>query len=425
MTRLAPLLLAALLACSPPPDPDPPRAYEDWSGDLLATDLVIDLATLQGTATIRLDTEGDAVSLEAGGLDVGSAQVGGVEVPFARIDDRLDIGLPEHDGAVEVTVAWSFAVADLFEGLMSGGMTLTWPYFCGNVFPCRSDPADGVRYRLELTGVPAGQTAIYAAASTSDAPAYQVAWAVGDYTRVELGTTAAGTDVVMWHLPDGEEAATTGTEHLVASFAWLEETLGPYPFGDEVGPVAVDWGMTVGGGIEHHPYWHVATVMMDDPVVQAHEAAHGWFGNGVRLACWEDIVLSEGLATYLAARALGAAAGAEAEEATWEGYSASLGQVFLFGDSVVLLDSCGEIDLIEDDFFLPAHYFKPAFMLRAIADEVGPELLDEVLGSFARAHVGQAARMQDLLDEIEAATGFDPTELADAWLRSTGDPRAR
>ena len=50
---------------------------------------------------------------------------------------------------------------------------------------------------------------------------------------------------------------------------------------------------------------------------QAHEAAHGWFGNGVRLRCWEDFVLSEGTASYLAARVLEEVAGPAVSEPIW------------------------------------------------------------------------------------------------------------
>ena len=53
---------------------------------------------------------------------------------------------------------------------------------------------------------------------------------------------------------------------------------------------------------------------MNDEVTHAHEAAHGWFGDGIRLACWEDFVLSEGTVSYLSAHVLGQVAGADAEQ---------------------------------------------------------------------------------------------------------------
>jgi aminopeptidase N len=60
---------------------------------------------------------------------------------------------------------------------------------------------------------------------------------------------------------------------------------------------------------------------------------------------------------------------------------------------------------------------KGAFFFRAVAKEIGPETLDEVLAAFYQERRGTAAGMQDLLDAIQAQTGFDPTALANHWLR--------
>lgn len=50
-----------------------------------------------------------------------------------------------------------------------------------------------------------------------------------------------------------------GGAHLRQVFDWLETTYGEYLFGDEVGSVSVAWGPGAYGGMEHHPYWHVAS----------------------------------------------------------------------------------------------------------------------------------------------------------------------
>nr|MBA3820833.1 hypothetical protein [Deltaproteobacteria bacterium] len=57
---------------------------------------------------------------------------------------------------------------------------------------------------------------------------------------------------------------------------------------------------------------------------RAHEAAHGWFGDGVRLRCWEDFVLSEGTVSNLAARALAQVAGPTMEAKVWADYQREL-----------------------------------------------------------------------------------------------------
>ena len=61
-----------------------------------------------------------------------------------------------------------------------------------------------------------------------------LAWAVGSYTKRELGTTAAGTKLSTYWLPNGQTAALAGTKNLVAAFDWLETHVGPYAFGTDV-----------------------------------------------------------------------------------------------------------------------------------------------------------------------------------------------
>ena len=234
-----------------------------------------------------------------------------------------------------------------------------------------------------------------------------------------LGTTAAGTEVGYYYLPGEQQTAAVGTQNMVAIFEWLETTLGPYPFGGRVASVSVDWGAGGFGGMEHHPLWHVARAAMGDQSTHAHEAAHGWFGNGIRIACWEDFVLSEGTVSYLAARSIEASVSEEAAQAVWDGYSQRLANVVSL---VAWPEGCGDIDIIEDGLFSSAPYMKGAFFFRALAASIGKDTLDAVLGSFFMTHRGQAATMQMLLDAVALDTGFDATICADEWLRATSLP---
>lgn len=401
---------------------DPPPAAEDWDRDILSTGLVVDLATLQATATITIAaSESTAASFEAAGLAVGSVSAPGGALDHSVVGDRLDVGVPAGADAV-IVVDYSFVEQDAFDGLLSSGATFIWPYFCGNLFPCHSEPEDGLTFTLELLGVPGGSVAVFPESIPSEAPSYQIAWSVSDYTYHSLGTTAAGTEVGVWFLPGSETAAMAGTAHLLAAFEWYEQTLGPYPFGDRAGTVDVQWGPGAYGGMEHHPYWHVAHGAMSDASVHVHEAAHGWFGDGVRIRCWEDFVLSEGTVTYLTARASGQAAGPGVEAAIWSGYESDLVAIVSGADGIAWPDSCGEVDIIEDGLFSSVPYIKGAYFYRAVADEIGAGALDDILSLFFTTYVGQAAGMQDMLDMIRTESGFDPTTLAEGWLRSLGRP---
>jgi aminopeptidase N len=248
----------------------------------------------------------------------------------------------------------------------------------------------------------------------ADAPAYQLAWATGMYTMTMLGTTTAGTQVAVWTLPGDETAAAMGTAHLKDVFDWYEKTYGAYTFGSLVGSVDVVWGPGQYGGMEHHPMWHIANIAMGDELTHAHEAAHGWFGDGIRIKCWEDFVLSEGSADYLSARALGAVEGQAAEDAVWAGYAPILNGSAANG--VAWPDGCGVIDPLAN--FSEVPYEKGSHFLKALETRVGRAMLDTALAQFHSTWHGKAAGMQDLLDTVMTVTGYDATACAQMWLKS-------
>jgi aminopeptidase N len=396
----------------------------DWGRDILRTDLSIDLAAGKGVATIQIaPAESSAVSLEVKGLEIRAVSSAGATLRHAVTEGRLDIEVPAQNEAIEFRVEYSFSVQHQFDGYLDNGLSFLWPYFCSNLFPCKSSPSDGVQFTMQLTGLPAGKQAIYPLVIPSDAPSYMPAIAVGDFSYQGLGSTKAGTKVGVWYLTGDKSAAVEGTKELTGIFDWFETTYGAYPFGKEVASVSADWGPGAYGGMEHHPYWHVARSAMSDPVVHVHEAAHGWFGNGIRIRCWEDFVLSEGTSTYLTARGFTAVAGAAEGDKVWAGYRSELQAAVASGDTPAWPDkACNSIDILHDPLWSSIPYMKGAHFYKAVADQVGVELLDEVLAKFYVDHVGKTAGMQNMLDAIASGTGFDPAPLAQAWLRGMGIP---
>jgi aminopeptidase N len=223
-----------------------------------------------------------------------------------------------------------------------------------------------------------------------------------------------------WLRPGEADEADRGLEGLVEVFGWYEDHLGPYPFGDRAGAVSVEWGPSAVGGMEHHPFWHVSGAL-GDPLVQAHEAAHGWFGDGVRLRCWEDMVLSEGVADYLA----GAAAALQGDFFVWSTYrQAAEAAVARSPLDVARPDGCNLLEPASTWYFSGIPYKKGALFLRALAQRVGDDALLDALGVFFRAHVGRAAGVDDLLAVIRSETDYDPTDCADTWLRQPALPEA-
>jgi aminopeptidase N len=400
--------------------------------DILTTDLQLDLANRSATATIvaRPASGSGEIVLEAGGLSIQEVRVGGAPAAILLEGGTLRVPVSESGGPATVAVDYTFPARtiDTFDGWMPNlGVTFTWPDHCANLFPCHPGMDDGVTFRMDVTGVPAGETAVYGASTVTDAPAYMAAVAVGDYTRLELGTTTAGTDIVAYYLPvgDAEAVARHGTAHLVPAFDFFEQTYGPYAFGPESGSVQVDWGWDSYGGMEHHPYSHVASFDFGVEEVHVHEAAHAWFGDGVRLQCWEDFVLSEGTVTYMASRGLEEAGAGD----LWDYYMAFLDPVCNGGDvnTVALPDeTCNEIDFENAPLWSMVPYMKGACFYEEVADAIGVEALDSVIADFYVTHVNGTGRMQEMIDAITArATPAQRPAIEVAvqdWLRTEACP---
>lgn len=377
-----------------------------------ATHLDVHLADHTAVATIALEKPG-SVALEAGGLTITRVSDDRGKRHYRVVDGKLMVANVHGDLVVE----YGFSVQHMADGLLPGGSTVIWPYFCGNLFPCHSQPSDGTTFTLSIDGVPSGKQAVYPGKIEREAPPYMLAWAVGAYAQKDLGTTAAGTHVSVYYLPGGESAATTGTRHLRDAFDWYEKHIGPYSFGSEVASVSVVWGEGLYGGMEHHPFWHVAKDAMNDENTHVHEAAHGWFGDGIRLRCWEDFVLSEGTVSYLAAHVLGQVGGPALEAAQWKEYQSELDDAIAEGGAPAWPTGCNQIDIIKDNLFTNIPYMEGAFFYKDVAAAVGADKLDQVLHDFYATHHGRAAGMQDMIDLIEQETGFDTSALVASRLR--------
>ncbi|HEY5926566.1 MAG TPA: M1 family aminopeptidase [Kofleriaceae bacterium] len=419
------LLALVLVACGddastmPDADEGPIEPVANLDREVVDTRLTVDVTALSGTASITIGaSQAPGASLEIGDLTIDSVTLSGVPVPFAVTGKQLDLGLRAGPQVGPIDIAYHFKLHEQFDGMSMKGYTLLWPYHCGNLFPCHSQPADGTTFTLDLQGVPAGKTAVFPA-EISEAPSYQVAWAIGDYTELALGTTTAGTQISVWHLPNEATNAMNGTQNLVAAFDWFEKTIGPYRFGTKAGTVSVAWGGGALGGMEHHPRWHVGSGALGSQEVNVHEAAHGWFGDGIRIQCWEDFVLSEGTTTYLAARALDVVAPTIGAQ-TWTGYANELGGIP--PTAPVWPQSCGTIDILDDNLFSNAPYIRGAFFYKGVADKVGAAKLDEALAAFYGTYGGRSATMMDMLATIQTVTGYDATACAQSWLRSTIRP---
>lgn len=320
---------------------------------IVATDLNISLDTRTGIAILTLAASTSrGATFEIGDTTITSVTDDDGALGYTAHGATLDVDVPAASEELKITIEYRFKNHEAFDGISGRGYSFTWPYYCGNAFPCHSDPAEGTTFKLFVKGGPT--FANFPNSIPFPAPAYMAAWASENYFPLFPGRTKAGTQIEVFYRlgnPTGEADARAGTAHLIQAFDWYERHLGPYKFGSTVGPIPVRWPAVTLDGMEHHPLWHVNETSMSDELVQVHEAAHGWFGNGVRLRCWEDFVLSEGTVSYLAARVLEEVGATTVSTAAWDGYEST----FMDGqqsDSIAAWPSgCGSIDVVSSASF--------------------------------------------------------------------------
>ncbi len=393
--------------------PAAPRPRADV--DVLHTALYVDVAARRATARITLAPGPAGGTLEVGDLEIASVQRDRRPLAFQREGERLHLALPATTAPVTVEIAYRYQRHDDVQGA-GYSYTHLWPDYCGRLFPCHSHPADGLRFTLEVEGVPDGQRLVAPRRIDLDVPAYMIAWTWGELEAVPIGETRSGLSVRAF-VPAAEVAAARAAmAPLPAALDFLEDTLGAYPFGEELGSVWVPWPEgTAWGGMEHHPFSHVRSDVFDVPGIHVHEAAHGWFGNAVRIACWEDLVLSEGVTSYLTGRAL-EAAGHPAAEDYWRDRRVYVTRADEQDALPVWTDACTATDPRDAVSITGQYGFGPLFF-RALEHEVGRDRLDQVLRDFYAAYRGRAARLDDLLRQLERDAGFDARACAARMLR--------
>lgn len=371
--------------------------------DLQQIELTLNLLENTGTANISLFTTETEITLQADNIIIQVVQNEQEQLSFSQTDGLLSFQTEANTENIFI-IAYEFPERTLYEfdGWMPNqGVSFIWPDHCGNLYPCNPNTEDGIRFSVKITEAPQGATVIAPEQLIPEAPPYMPAFAMGDYTKLEVGTTQTGIDVFAWYLDgeDGLEDAQWGVLNMIESINFLEETYGTYAFGDKIGAVEVDWGSDSYGGMEHHPYFHVGQYDFWNEETQIHEVAHGWFGNAVRLQCWEDFVLSEGTVTYMTAKTLQEVAGYD----LWEYYVEEFLEPICQGEdynAIVMPSGCNDIDFENDNLWSLATYMKGACFYEEAGDILGEAVIDQIIGEFYTANKYRPAKMEDMIELI-------------------------
>ena len=263
-----------------------------------------------------------------------------------------------------------------------------------------------------------------------------VAFAVGPFDIWDGGASGSNSTPVrvitpQGHREEGKQAALATAEILPR----LEKYTGlAYPWQklDHIALPAGAFGATENPGlITYRSRGLLIAPGSEDPQrlwslrsVEAHEIGHQWFGNLVTQATWEDVWLSEGFATWLAAkmmdqdqpetrRHLNAVAARERIIAVDEGPKTR----------PVRLTMKTRADM--KSVYAQIVYQKGAAVLLMLENWLGEDRFQTGLQAYLKAHALSTATTHDFTAALASATNTDPTRVVHSFLDQTGIPHVR
>ena len=325
--------------------------------------------------------------------------------------------------------------------------TLSQPVSARTWWPCHDHPADAATVRLTVRTFEDWEVAAPGLLERDEIvapgfreqthfmptpiPSYLVSLATGRFERwsdsVELlelmedGSEVSRTVPLDYYAPSTLEAEArnswTNTGAILQTF---EEWFGPYPYAD------IKYGnalFSFGGAMEHPSMSSIGdgsvgagqSVRYPGPVgemINAHEVAHQWFGNCVRLERWGDIWLNEGVARYC--------------EFLWleEAYGPTFAREFL---DRLRLDSFGGTlrDPGPSQMFGATVYSKGAWTMHQLRQVLGRDGLLAAMRNFVTDPELRftAVTVEDFQAHCEAVYGEALDWYFDPWQNRSGRPR--
>ncbi len=212
----------------------------------------------------------------------------------------------------------------------------------------------------------------------------------------------------------------TDTAAIIAFFE--KETGVPYPWAKYYSVCVADF---IAGGMENTSvttltdrtlFSKETETLRSSHQLDAHEAAHQWFGDLVTCKDWSQIWLNEGFATYYTHLYDGEKFGAD--EMRYQ----------LWLDARDILSNLDERPIVWRGYRDPMEQFdyraypKGGWVLHMLRSQLGPERFRECIRAYLEEHRNQNVVTQDLLDVIETRSGRDWDEFFDQWVHHGGEP---
>jgi len=406
--------------------------------------------------TFSCDKPGYATFIDAVGKRIISAQLNGVAVDTSSFDgESLNLKDLKAENELEVSVEAIYSKSG--EGLQrsvdpvdnevylySQGETA----FIRNMYPCFDQP--DLKSTFTFTAIAPshwevisnnpfskkidlGNSTKWEFTKTPVMSTYITAIVAGPYARVD--------DVYVGEkkIPLSLFCRKSLFQHLDADsifevtkqgFAYFEKVFGlAYPFDkyDQIAVVDFNWGaMENAGCVTFREDLLVFRSKVTERMHNArantilHEMAHMWFGNLVTMKWWDDLWLNESFAEWSSYLAL---VESTRFKNSWAGFNAerkngAYRQDQLSSTHPIASDMI-DIDTVKANFD-GITYTKGASVLHQLVAYVGRENFISALQKYFAKHAYKNTTMDDLLSELEKASGRDLKPWVSTWLQTAG-----
>ena len=390
-------------------------------------------------AVVELDAKAKGeVILEANPdrLTIASVKVGGHDVPFTMKDGRLHV---TAKGASAIEVNYTVKAVDkgdaafgLIKDKYSGRMwTMTWPYNTGALFPSNSAPADGVTTRVTVKvaqGIETVGTGTKQAdgsfATSNQSPAYAFAfYAAKDFQLGDAGSSKDGVAVTGFgstQVPRALRDAYLKTSKDALNFyaSWL----GKYDYGNTLKLVDLEGGL---GGMEHTGAVAIMIASGQDPdygkETAAHETAHHWFGDNVRIKDWGDFWMSEGFTNYATYRFFRDDQGEAKYMSLLDRSKGELRDALVENPHALSAPANTDVNEIFDS----VPYEMGPWMLRMMEVKLGTPKMDALLKDWFQANRQKTVSTEQFVKFAKKETGVDFGDFFKEWNQVTSVPSFR
>jgi len=222
-----------------------------------------------------------------------------------------------------------------------------------------------------------------------------------------------------WVYPQDREKGVatfdTATRNAVTFFS---EFVAPYPYEKLANVEAA--GMN--GGTEHASvifYGEKSVTAKPATNLVTHEIAHQWFGNSVTETDWDDVWLSEGLATYFTLLCMEHVEGRDAfVNGLKRSRSAVIGLVANLPDTPVIHENLADMKKVLNRLV----YEKGAWTLHMLRGLIGMDAFRSGVRDYYQQYRGRNATTADFQRVMEQHSGIELGWFLNQWLRRPGMP---